>query len=42
MHVTPALAPQQSLVVLHLSPFCEQPWGCDWQTGAPPSASEAQ
>ncbi len=42
MHVTPAVASQQSLVVLHLSPFCEHPLGVDRHVGAPPSAPFSQ
>jgi hypothetical protein len=42
MHVTPDAALQQSLLVLHLSPFCEHPDGIDWHVGAPPSAPPAQ
>ena len=35
MHVTPELALQQSLVVVHRSPFVEQPELVDWQEPAP-------
>jgi hypothetical protein len=42
MHVTPWAELQQSAVVLHLSPFCEQPWGIERHTGAPPSSPGAQ
>jgi hypothetical protein len=42
MHVTSEAALQQSLLALHLSPFCEQPLGIERQVGAPPSAPFAQ
>src|ERR1039458_1698139 len=42
MHVTPEWALQQSLVVLHLSPFWEHPMGFELHMGAPPSAPPAQ
>ena len=40
MHVTPEAALQQSLVMVQRSPFCEQPFGIDWQV-APPGARAA-
>jgi hypothetical protein len=42
MHVTPEAALQQSLVTLHLSPFCEHPLGIERHVGAPPSAAFSQ
>src|SRR5450755_836041 len=40
MHVAPMAALQQSLLTLHLSPSCEQPWLCEAQTAAPESPAD--
>lgn len=39
MHVVPAEAPQQSLLTVHLSPSCAQPFVDDAHTKPPPSGA---
>jgi hypothetical protein len=41
MHVAPALALQQSLDVVHLSPSNAQPMFVDWHTCPPPASAPA-